>query len=238
VDSFFHFIRRWIMSSDEYGWDRVRDGSRSGILVQTDDGSLDAVEIIAGMHDHRLKEDADDYKKEAMEVLTKNLFARGHAYSNWVHVFLAALSDPAFPRLGKAYALQAASTVKSPEVLSVLKTLIPEEELGYVKGNLPGAFYRQGDADSIDLLIHDADKGVASKAKFFEAALSWETKGKYCPHMDEHSVCLHGAGTDSCPMINHPYDYSKNASTGKVIVLPKDTNYLYCPRYQSRSPFH
>jgi hypothetical protein len=140
--------------------------------------------------------------------------------------------------LGKAYALQAASTVKSPEILSVLKTLIPDEEMGYAKDWLPGAFYRQGDVSSLDLLRRDANETVASKAKFFTAALSWETKGKYCPHMDEHSVCLHGAGTDSCPMIKHPYDYSQKASTGKVVDLPKDTNYLYCPRYQSRSPFH
>jgi hypothetical protein len=227
------------MSSDMYGWDRVRGGLKSDVLVETDAGSLEAVEVISGMHDDKL-EDVDEYKSEAMTALIKVLFLKGRNFSDWLHVYLTALSDPVFPRLGKAYALQAASTVKSPEVLSVLKALILDKGLGYAKEGLPGAFYRQGDVSSISLLTHDADENVVSKAKFFEAALSWEAEGEYCTHMDNHAVCLHGAGTDSCPMIGGelPYDFSQKVSTGKVVVLPDDTNYMYCPRYQSRSPFH
>jgi len=222
-----------------YSWESVRSGARSGVLVETDAGHLEAVEVISGVHDESLG-DVGRLKGKAMEALVRGLLVEGRSLADWLHVFLAALSDPVFPRLGKSYALMAASTVKSPDVVSVLRALISNRELGYVREGLPGAFYRQGDTYSIGLLAKDADDRVASKAKFFDAALSWETVGRYCPHMDDHAVCLHGVGTDSCPMLGRvlPYDFPRSVSTAKVVVLPIDKNYVFCPRYQSRSPFH
>jgi len=213
------------MVRDSYNWKRVRSGSKPNVFIE----NLYAVDVISGMHDDKLK-DVDTLKSKAMEALVREEFADGHV-ADYLHVYLAALSDPAFPGQGKAYALLAASTVKSPEVVSVLKALIPNKKLDYARKLLPGAFYRQGDKSSLSLLTKDADKEVAFNAKFFKEVLSCEKISGNCPHMDNHGVCLHGLMADNCPIVMWGYKVP-------ATVHMREDQHFPCPRYQSSSPFH
>jgi hypothetical protein len=214
-----------------YSWENLK-GVNSGIIVYIDEKGYEVIELMSGKFDQKLDDPPID-KNNALRKLISATISTKQPFCKWSNIFKAILTDPGFHPVGKGLAILALAKIDTPDAQNYLRSLMDDKSFD-AYGDLARALYLKEDSSGLDRLKSIQNNTQTYTAAMRKAALSWAVQGKWCPSMDGHGLCVQGLRAEYCGMMSYPYDKEKKVATSNTMKLPANTNYLYCPVYQSK----